>query len=119
MSAWYRAPGFWCTLLVLLLLLGAGCTSPAIGEVSYVNGTLFVPVTAGSGSADAFVQVTVYEIADLRQQEMTFRQVPVTLRQGENEISLPLDLPSGTYKLYIYILTPGDRQTATIRDIVV
>ncbi|PKL64938.1 MAG: hypothetical protein CVV32_05120 [Methanomicrobiales archaeon HGW-Methanomicrobiales-3] len=118
MSAWYRAPGFWCTLLVLILL-GAGCTSPAIGDVAYTNGTLLVPVTASSGSADAFVQVTVYEITDLHQQEMTFRQVPVTLRQGENKISVPLDLPSGSYKLYIYILTPGDRQTATIRDIVV
>lgn len=118
MSARYRAPAFWGTLLVLFLL-GAGCTSPAIGDVAYTNGTLLVPVTASTGSTDAFVQVTVFGIADLRQQELTFRQVPVTLRQGENEISVPLDLPSGTYKLYIYILTPGDRQTATIRDIVV
>ena len=118
MSARYRTLCFCCTLLVLLLL-GAGCTSPAIGEVSYTNGTLLVPVTSSRESVDAFVQVTVYEIADLRQQEMTFRQVPVTLRQGENKISVPLPLPPGTYKLYVYILTPDDRQTATIRDIVV
>jgi len=118
MSARYCAPGFWCTLLVLFLLV-AGSSPPPLGEVSYANGTLLVPVTTSTESAEAFVQVTVYEIADLRQQEMTFRQVPVTLRQGENRISVPLGLPPGTYKLYVYVLTPDDRQTATIRDIVV
>ena len=118
MSARYRTPCF-CGVLIILLLLGAGCTSTAIGEVTYTNGTLLVPVTCSGEPTDAFVQVTVYEIRDLHQQEITFRQVPVTLRQGANEVLVPLSLPLGTYKLYVYILTPGDRQTATIRDIVV
>ena len=105
--------------LVLILAAGTGCTSVTIGEVSYNNGTLTVPVTSPAGPVESFVQVTVYEIKDFHQQEMRTVQQPVTLAAGENPVQVPLSLDPGTYKLYVYILTPGERQTATIRDIVV
>ncbi len=108
-----------CCILLVLLLLGAGCTSNAVGDVAYRNGTIFFPVTCSGEPGDAFVQVTVYEIKNFHQQELTFLQVPVTLKPGENEVTVPITLPPGAYKLYVYILTPGERQTATIRDIVV
>ncbi|MCK9580781.1 MAG: hypothetical protein M0Q92_10085 [Methanoregula sp.] len=108
-----------CCAILVLFLLGAGCTSTVIGDVSYRNGTILVPVTCTNEPVDAFVQVTVYEIRNLHQQEMTFLQVPVMLQNGDNEVAVPLTLQPGSYKLYIYILTPDERQTATIRDIVV
>lgn len=118
MSASRRAVLTACALLVLVLL-GAGCTSTAIGEVTYSNGTIIVPVTCTGEPGDAFVQVTIFEIKDFSQHELTFLQVPVTLRQGENEVLVAAPLPAGTYKLYVYVLKPGERQTATVRDIVV
>jgi hypothetical protein len=118
MSARCRAILSACVILVLVLL-GAGCTSTAIGDISYSNGTIIIPVTCTGEPGDAFVQVTVYEIKDFSQHELTYLQVPVTLRQGANELLVTAPLPAGTYKLYVYVLKPGERQTATIRDIVV
>jgi hypothetical protein len=45
--------------------------------------------------------------------------IPVNLKTGENRIFIPGNLKSGAYKLYVYIILNGDRQTAVIRDIVV
>ena len=107
-----------CTL-AMIAASGAGCTSATIGDVSYGNGTLTVPVTSTATPAGTFIQVTVYEIRDFRQLETKTVQQPVTLGAGETRVQVPLSLSPGQYKLYIYILTPGERQTATIRDIVV
>jgi hypothetical protein len=106
-----------CCALVILFLQTAGCTSNAIGDVGYRNGTLVVHVTSTGEPYDAFVQVTVYEVRDFSQKEMTVLTAPVTLQRGENEVRVPGNLPPGQYKLYVYILKPGERQTATIRDI--
>lgn len=106
-------------VLVLLLAAAAGCSSAAIGEISYGNGTVTVPVTSSGGPCDALVQLTVYEVRDFHQQEMTTIQQPVTLEQGENCVRVPAILGPGNYKIYVYVLKPGERQTATIRDITV
>ena len=111
--------GLLCLCLVFLLVLETGCTSAAIGDVSYGNRTLTVPVSSTADPVDAFIQVTVYKIRDLHQQELTTVQQPVHLASGENTLQVPLSLEPGSYKLYIYILKPGERQTAAIRDIVV
>lgn len=115
-----RCPArFACSVLLVLILLGTGCTTTLIGDVTYRNSSLLIPVTNTGEPRDAFIQVTMYEIKDLHQQEMQVIQEPVTLTRGENEAIIPVTLPPGSYKLYVYILTPGERQTATIRDIVV
>jgi len=111
--------GIGVTSLLVILTLFAGCSSVAIGDVSYGNGTLAVPVTSTSGPSDAFIQVTVYTITDFHQEELITIQQPVSLATGINTLTVPLPLEPGRYKLYIYILKPDERQTATIRDIVV
>lgn len=110
-------PPFACAFLVVLMIASTGCTGVSIGEVSYSKGMLDVPVTNTGAESEAFVQVTVYEIVDFHQQEFLFVQEPVTLNTGENAVSVPVDLPPGDYKLYVYVLKPGERETATIRDI--
>ncbi len=110
---------FAVVLVLAATILGAGCTTSTIGDVVYDNGTLQVPITCTGETGDMFIQVTVYRIADFHQEELASVQQPVTLVSGENRVSVPLPLSPGSYKLYIYILTPGGRQTATIRDIVV
>jgi hypothetical protein len=106
-----------CSALLIIFLLGAGCTSNTIGDVAYKNGTLEVLVTSTGDPEDAFVQVTVYEIRDFQQKEVTTLVAPVTIQRGENVALVPGTLAPGKYKLYVYILKPDERQTATIRDI--
>jgi hypothetical protein len=118
MSAGKVAKPVFCIVL-MLVLAATGCTSTITGDVTYRNGTISIPLENTGEPQDAFVQVTVYEIKDLQQQQIMVLQTPVYLRQGHNEILVPGTLPPGTYKLYVYLLNPGERQTATIRDIVV
>lgn len=109
-------PGI-CGILLIVLVVAAGCTEVSIGEVTYSSGMLEVPVTNTGPASEAFVQVTVYEIKDFHQQERMFVQEPATLNNGENPVRVPAHLPCGDYKLYVYVLKPGERETATIRDI--
>ncbi len=119
MTIRYRAVLF-SSLLIFALLLGAGCISSAeIGDVAYRNSSIIIPVTCTGEPSDAFVQVTVYTIRNFEQRELTSLQEPVRLLPGPNEVAVPVNLPPGTYKLYLYVLRPGERETATIRDIVV
>ena len=111
-------PAAWGVVL-LLGLVCAGCTSALIGDVTCLDGDLQVTVTNSGESSEALVQVTIYSIKDFYQEELQVIQHPVVLQAGENHIVIPADLSHGSYKLYVYILKPGERQTATIRDIVV
>jgi hypothetical protein len=108
-----------CCAVLILAIISIGCTTTTIGDVAYRNGTIIVSVSNAGDPGGAFIQVTVYEIKDLHQQKMTVLQTPVILQRGQNEVVIPGTLPPGTYKLYIYILKPDERETATIRDIVV
>jgi hypothetical protein len=103
--------------LLVIALLGAGCTSATVGDVKYRNGTILVPVTNTGEPGEAYVQLTVYGVRDLRQQELTWFQEPVVLRRGGNTVVVRGDLPPGSYKLYIYVVKDGERKTAVIRDI--
>jgi hypothetical protein len=53
------------------------------------------------------------------QQEENVTMTPVKLESGNNTILIPGTFKPGTYKLYMYVLRNGDRETAVIRDIVV
>ena len=110
--------------LLALCTLVAGCTSAGVGDVSYRISPLSSPaasatITSPSGPADAYVQVTVYELKDLRQTEVAFFERPVTLVRGENIVSVPGEIGPGNYKMYVYIIQNNERTTAVIRDIVV
>jgi hypothetical protein len=118
MSAWNGPLLAGCAVLILALA-STGCVSASIGDVAYRNNTLAITVINDGEPGDAFIQVTVYEINNFQQQKMTVIQVPYTLQRGKNIVPVPAILPPGTYKLYVYILKQGERQTATIRDIVV
>ncbi|PKG33069.1 hypothetical protein [Methanoregula sp.] len=115
MSSGWSAAGI--GVLIILVLASSGCTTARIGEVTVTEGDLLIDVNNRGAPSDAFVQVTVYEVRDLHQQERLVIQQPATLQTGENSILVPAGLPPGTYKLYIYILSPAERTTATIRDI--
>jgi hypothetical protein len=109
------------TIVFVMLLLGitGGCVSMCIGDAVYTSGTIVVPVTNTREPGDAYVQITVYQLKNFEQQEFTVLNTPVTLRSGENRVIIPVNLEPGQYKLYIYLIRDGERQTAVIRDITV
>jgi len=105
--------------VVTLIVLSAGCTSLAIGDVTYHDKGLSVHVSNSGDPVDAGIQVRVYEIKDLNQRELTFTGIPVSVKKGENEFTVPVMLEPGTYKLYVYLTVNGERRTAGIKDIVI
>jgi hypothetical protein len=105
--------------VVLLITLSTGCTSPAIGDVSYHNQGLSVHVSNIGDQFDGGIQLRIYEIKNLNQHELTVTGIPVSVKKGENEFTVPVTLEPGTYKIYVYLTEGGERKTASIRDIVV
>lgn len=105
--------------VVLLIILSSGCTSSEIGDVSYHDGGLSVRVTNTGDPFEGGIQVTIYEVKNLNQQELTVTGIPVSVRQGDNRFTIPVPLRPGTYKCYVYLTEHGVRKTAGIRDIVV
>jgi hypothetical protein len=106
-------------ILCVLLVVLSGCTSPAVGDARYHNEGISVNLNSSSTMPDAFIQVTIYQIKDLQQQEFLVVTSPVNLKQGANTVFFPARLEPGTYKLRIYLIHEGERKTAVIRDIVV
>jgi hypothetical protein len=109
------------TALAFLILFSflSGCVSSSVGDVRYSDGGLSATISNPGQPADAFVQVTVYQVDGLSQSEYKVVMHSVNLKTGENTVIVPLPLKPGTYKLNIYLIQEGERKTAVIRDIVV
>jgi hypothetical protein len=108
-----------CSVILVLFSGVCGCVSSSIGDVSYTNGGLAATISNPGQPTTAFVQVTIYQVTGLMQQEQSFLMHPVKLNTGNNNVFIPLPLKPGTYKLNIYLIQDGERKTAVIRDIVV
>ena len=108
-----------CCLALFMAVLLAGCISMNIGDAWYTDGGVTVQISNTGEPADAYIQVTVYEIKDLHQTEVAVLDAPVALRKGENRVLVPGLLKPGNYKLYVYLIQNHQRSAAAIRDIVV
>lgn len=109
---------FFCVLCIIFLL-SAGCTSLAVGDVTAGQDRLTIHVTNPGEPVEAGLQVRIYQIRDMVQTELTNTGVPVTLARGDNAVTVPVRLAPGTYKLYVYVTINSERQTASIKDIVI
>jgi hypothetical protein len=108
-----------CLAVMVLFSFLCGCISSSVGDIRYTNGELEATINNPGQPADAFVQVTVYQVNGLSQQEYTVVMKGVKLNNGDNTVLIPVALGPGTYKLNIYLIQDGERKTAVIRDIVV
>lgn len=106
-------------LLVFCFLVSGGCISATIGKAGYEENQISVAIEKTTPASEATLQVTIYKIKDLQQQEIATVWNTTTISQGATTILLPCQLDRGTYKLYVYLLENGERKTAVIRDIVV
>lgn len=104
-------------LLVVALALSSGCVSTTVGNTWYENQSVRAMVSHTGEPANLTVQVTVYRIDGMSQEFHTVINTPVSLAQGDTLVSLPTELPPGSYKLFVYVLGDNDRKTAVIRDI--
>jgi uncharacterized protein (UPF0264 family) len=105
--------------MVICALFSAACVSTTIGNVAYSGGNISLSVANAGGPSEGYIQVTVYEIKNNRQEEADVLYAPLTLQQGENTAVIHGTLRPGQYKLYIYLIQNGERKAATIRDLVV
>ncbi len=110
------------TLLCLAALaLAAGCT---VGEatfdpVEYDTGNLTISVVTGDPIVRAALQVTVSELNGLAQKEVFTEARYVDLGAGSNRFSYHVDLPDGTYRLYLHLHDGQQRRAAVIRELTV
>ena len=114
--------GFLLVPLLIVLsfaILSAGCVSTSVGEVGYSGQSIDIDITHAGEPLDAYVQVTVYRLANLTQEQQEILGAPVSIFPGKNTLSIPARLDYGSYKLFVYIISNGDRKTAVIRDIMV
>jgi hypothetical protein len=118
MFAHVRTSACELALLVLFLVL-CGCISSSIGEVGYSGDNITAGISNPNEPSDAFVQVTIYQVTGLSQQEHSVVMTGVKLETGDNTVQIPVALSPGTYKLKMYLIQNGERKTAVIRDIVV
>jgi hypothetical protein len=105
--------------ILSLALACTGCLSMNVGDASYHNRSVMVQVSDTGEPSGVTVQVTAYRIQDLHQQMYTIAEAPAVIQHGDTIVTVPVELEPGSYKLYIYILSGGDRKTAVIRDITV
>lgn len=103
-------------VLVATGILLAGCLSTSVGDVSYTNGMISISVMSPE-EAEAYIQITVFRLTGLHQDEAAVFGTPVSLVKGENRITIPGQIDAGEYKLYVYVIQNGTRRTAVIRDI--
>ena len=118
MSAHIRLISCVTAFLILFFVL-CGCISSSIGDVRYAGSGIIAQVHNPDEPSDAFVQVTIYRVTGLTQQEYSVVMAPARLLTGDNTVLIPVILDPGTYKLKMYLIQNNERRTAVIRDIVV
>jgi len=119
MAPQHSLPWIGPAALFIVFMITAGCISMNIGDVSYISNGVSVAVTNTGEPAEAYLQVTVYDLQNFHQTEVAVFNSSVILLQGENKIVIPGKIAPGRYKLYVYLMQNGSRKTAVIRDIVV
>jgi hypothetical protein len=105
------------SLVLVVLAACAGCAGTNVGDTNYRNHSLAVTISHAGDPENVHIQVTVYRITGLEQQVSLVTGTDAMLQTGQNRVVVPVDLEPGQYKLYIYVLSNGDRKTAVIRDI--
>lgn len=95
----------------------AGCTGIGFGDMHYADGNLQVMVENPAEAVNGTVQVTVFEIRDFKQTEVTKIARSENLPAGTTTLTFPMDLSPGDYKIYLYFMKGNERTVSVIKDI--
>ena len=112
-----RAPLLILLVLVILVTLLSGCMTTGFGTISYTPGALHLNVSGAENRTDAVLQVTIYALQDLQQQEIYKHADYVSVVKGENSFTEPVTLAPGSYRVYLYLTYGNERKAAVIRDL--
>lgn len=122
MSSWKPVRRSVFPVLVILLCIfscGAGCVSSSIEGPTYDGEQLHVVVDNPGDSCRAVLQVTVFKTQAF-DRDLIFKKAEyVDLDHGSNEYLIPLDLTSGTYRVFIHLFVGDDRRAGVIRELIV
>ncbi|MDD1654781.1 MAG: hypothetical protein LUO91_03630 [Methanomicrobiales archaeon] len=105
-------------LLICCCIL-PGCLSFGIADVRYDGSRLSLRLTNSGEPRDAAIQVSAFRMKDLAQEEVSTDFHTLRLAGGEHEYTVPLALPPGSYKIYVYLIVDNDRKASVIQDITV
>ncbi|WP_148208201.1 hypothetical protein [Methanosphaerula palustris] len=87
------------------------------GTISYTPGALHLNVSGAENRTDAVLQVTVYALQDLQQQEIYKQADYISVKKGENSYTESMTLDPGSYRVYLYLTYGNERKAAVIRDL--
>lgn len=104
-------------LVSFMLFFTAGCVSSAVGDVGYNHGNITIAIDHSGAPVETGVQARIFTLSEFEQHELLTTGTDVTLATGKNSIVLPVSLSPGRYKIFVYLTTDGQRETAVIRDI--
>jgi hypothetical protein len=90
-------------------------TNVGVGDISYENSGFQIPIDVREG-ADVLVQVMIYDVSGLHQEEMQLILERVSLSYGHTAIFIPAPLPEGSYKAHIALFQDGKRLAGRILD---
>lgn len=102
---------------VILVTLLSGCMTTGFGTISYTPGALHLNVSGAENRTDAVLQVTIFALQDLQQQEIYKHADYVSVMKGENSYTESVTLPPGSYRVYLYLTYGNERKAAVIRDL--
>lgn len=114
-----RSRAFLLILIVPVVLLSVipGCMTTEFGDISYTPGALHMNVSGAENRTDAVLQVTIYALQDLQQQEVYKHADYVSVTKGQNTFTEPVSLEPGSYRVYLYLTYGNERKAAVIRDL--
>lgn len=104
---------------VILLTVISGCMTTGFDSISYTPGALHLNVTGAENRSDAVLQVTIYALHDLQQQEVYKHADYISVKKGENRYTETVTLAPGSYRVYLYLTYGNERKAAVIRDLTV
>ncbi|MDP2796005.1 MAG: hypothetical protein Q8N94_00660 [Methanoregula sp.] len=106
-------------LLCVLLVVISGSAAPAIDYARYRNGKISANLPGSRDIPDDRTRVALNQIENISRREYLVVDSPVTIKNGENIISIQAPLEPGSYKLFNNLIRNGESKIAIIRDSVV
>ncbi|MDO8873257.1 MAG: hypothetical protein Q7V05_11085 [Methanoregula sp.] len=95
-------------LLCVLLVVISGSAATAIDYTRYRNGKISANLPGSRDIAGDWMQGTLNQIENISLTEYLVVDSPVTLKNGENIISIQAPLEPGSYKLFNNLIRNGD-----------
>jgi hypothetical protein len=102
--------------LLLCSVLASGCMNLVPGDVAYKSGSLTFTIRSEEAIPDGVLEVAIFRLQDFNQVELSRNADNYPLKAGDNEVTIPIALPGGNYRCFIYISSGNTRFPVVIRD---